>query len=135
MPAGKRSAPEDTVTARRVLIDGLARDADTFELASELASLHPRNNTFPGGGDAAEVAVLEPVAFAFEGDDLGVVDEAVDHGCGDDVVAEDFAPANRGWHKFAPATNPPTAGIVGVPTHSATLRDLEGDVQICLAPP
>ncbi len=46
-----------------------------------------------GGGDAAEVAVPEPVAVAFEGDDLGVVDEAVDHGCGDDVVAEDLAPA------------------------------------------
>ena len=28
-----------------------------------------------------------------EGDDFGVVDEPVDHGGGDDVVAEDFAPA------------------------------------------
>ena len=46
-----------------------------------------------GGRDAAEVAVFEPVAVAFEGDDLGVVDEAVDHGGGDDVVAEDLAPA------------------------------------------
>ena len=43
--------------------------------------------------DAAEVAVFEPVAVAFEGDDFGVVDEAVDHGGGDDVVAEDLAPA------------------------------------------
>ena len=48
MPAGKRPAPEDTVTARRVLLDGLARDADLFELVSELAPLHPRDNTFPG---------------------------------------------------------------------------------------
>jgi hypothetical protein len=32
MPARKRPAPEDTVTARRVLLDGLARDADIFEL-------------------------------------------------------------------------------------------------------
>ena len=46
-----------------------------------------------GRGDAAEVAVFEPVAVAFEGDDFGVVDEAVDHGGGDDVVAEDLAPA------------------------------------------
>lgn len=46
-----------------------------------------------GGGDAAEVAVLEPVAVALEGDDLGVVDEAVDHGRGDHVVAEDLSPA------------------------------------------
>jgi hypothetical protein len=48
MPARKRPAPEDTVTARRVLLDGLARDADIFQLASDLAPLHPRNDTFPG---------------------------------------------------------------------------------------
>ena len=36
------------MTARRVLLDGLARDADIFELISELAPLHPRDNTFPG---------------------------------------------------------------------------------------
>jgi hypothetical protein len=36
------------VTARQTLLDGLARDADIFELASELAALHPRDNTFPG---------------------------------------------------------------------------------------
>ena len=49
MPARKRPTSEDTVTARRVLLDGLARDAAIFELVSELAPLHPRNNTFPGG--------------------------------------------------------------------------------------
>ncbi len=48
MPARKRPTPEDTITARRVLLDGLARDADVFELVSELAPLHPRDNTFPG---------------------------------------------------------------------------------------
>jgi hypothetical protein len=36
------------VTVRRALLDGLARDADAFELVSELAPLHPRDNTFPG---------------------------------------------------------------------------------------
>ena len=36
------------MTARRVLLDGLAREADIFELVSELAALHPRDNTFPG---------------------------------------------------------------------------------------
>ena len=46
-----------------------------------------------GRGDAAEVSVFESVAVAFEGDDFGVVDQAVDHGCGDDVVAENLAPA------------------------------------------
>ena len=49
MPARNRPTPEDTTTARRVLLDGLARDADISELVSELAPLHPRdNNTFPG---------------------------------------------------------------------------------------
>jgi hypothetical protein len=48
MPARKRPTPGDTVTARWVLLDGLARDADIFELVSELAPLHPRDSTFPG---------------------------------------------------------------------------------------
>jgi hypothetical protein len=48
MPVRKRPTSEDTVTARRVLLDGLARDADIFDLVSELAPLHPRDNTFPG---------------------------------------------------------------------------------------
>ena len=48
MPARKRPAPEDTATARQTLLDGLARDADIFELVGELAPLHPRDNTFPG---------------------------------------------------------------------------------------
>ena len=41
MPASKRPTAENAVTARRVLLDGLARDADVFELATELAPLHP----------------------------------------------------------------------------------------------
>jgi hypothetical protein len=48
MPARKRPTPEDAGTARRLLLDGLARDADVLELVSELAPLHPRDNTFPG---------------------------------------------------------------------------------------
>ena len=36
------------MTARRAPLDGLARDADIFEVLSGLASLHPRNDTFPG---------------------------------------------------------------------------------------
>jgi hypothetical protein len=42
---------------------------------------------------AAQVAVAQPVAVALEADDLGVVDQPVDHGRGDHVVAEDLAPA------------------------------------------
>jgi hypothetical protein len=36
------------MTARHALLDGLARDADIFEVLSGLASLHPQNDTFPG---------------------------------------------------------------------------------------
>jgi hypothetical protein len=50
-----------------------------------------------GRGCAAQVAVFESVAVALEADDLGVVDESVDHRGGDDVVAEDFAPAAEGF--------------------------------------
>jgi hypothetical protein len=48
MPGKKRPSPEDAVTARRALLDGLARDADIFEVLSGLAPLHPRNDKFPG---------------------------------------------------------------------------------------
>jgi hypothetical protein len=48
MPARKRPTPEDTVTARQTLLDGLAREVGLFELVSELTPLHPRDNTFPG---------------------------------------------------------------------------------------
>src|SRR5512132_818314 len=44
MPARKGPPPQAAVTARRILLDGLARDADIFELVSELAPLPPRNN-------------------------------------------------------------------------------------------
>jgi hypothetical protein len=47
-----------------------------------------------GCGDAAEVAVFEPVAVTFERDNFGVMHEPVDHG-GGDVVTEHFTPANR----------------------------------------
>ena len=36
------------MTVRQILLDGLARDVDIFELESELVPLHPRDNTFPG---------------------------------------------------------------------------------------
>jgi hypothetical protein len=48
MPGRKRPTREDAMTARHALLDGLARDADIFEVLSELAPLHPRNDTFPG---------------------------------------------------------------------------------------
>jgi hypothetical protein len=35
-------------TARRILLDAMARDTGLPDLAGELAPLHPRDNTFPG---------------------------------------------------------------------------------------
>ena len=46
--ARKRPTTEDAATARRLLLEGLARDAPVFELLGELEPLHPRNDTFPG---------------------------------------------------------------------------------------
>jgi hypothetical protein len=60
MPGRKRPTDEDAVTARRVLLDGLSRNANIFEVLSQLEPLHPRNDTFPGevflrlAGDALE---------------------------------------------------------------------------------
>ncbi len=48
MSPRKIPAPEDAVAAQQILFDGLARDADIFELANELVPLHPANNTLPG---------------------------------------------------------------------------------------
>jgi hypothetical protein len=48
MPVRKRLTPQDAAAARRILLDGLARDSDVSDLADELAFLHPRNDTFPG---------------------------------------------------------------------------------------
>jgi hypothetical protein len=48
MAARKRPTPEDAATARRLLLDGLARGADIDEMMRQLAPLHPRDNTFPG---------------------------------------------------------------------------------------
>ncbi|GAA4886677.1 hypothetical protein GCM10023403_62880 [Pseudonocardia benzenivorans] len=45
-------------------------------------------------------ALAGAVGVAGEGEDLGVMDEAVDHGRGDDVVGERLAPAIWGWHLF-----------------------------------
>ena len=46
--ARSRPTPQDEATARRILLDGLARGARVFELLGELEPLHPRNDTFPG---------------------------------------------------------------------------------------
>jgi len=39
--------------------------------------------------------ILQPVAFALEDDDLEVMDQAVDHGCDGNRVAEDLGIAQQ----------------------------------------
>jgi hypothetical protein len=48
MPGAKRPTSQDAATGRQILLNRLARDADIFDIASELAPLHPRDNIFPG---------------------------------------------------------------------------------------
>src|ERR1700691_4878342 len=48
MPARKRPTPEDAAAARRILLDGMAREGEVPELVAGLAPLHPRDDTFPG---------------------------------------------------------------------------------------
>jgi hypothetical protein len=48
LPAKKRPTFQDAVTARQILLGGLARDNGIGELITELARLHPRHDTFPG---------------------------------------------------------------------------------------
>lgn len=52
--------------------------------------------SFGRGGSAADVAVLEAVGRAFDAEEVGVVDEKLDHGGGDGVIAEYFAPPAEG---------------------------------------
>ena len=47
-------------------------------------------------GEAVDASAAESIACAFEGEDVGVVDDAVDHRCCDGLVAEYAAPA-REW--------------------------------------
>ncbi len=49
-----------------------------------------------GWWGAAELTVFESVGVAIYGDDLGVLDEAIDHGGDEGVVAEDFSPEAKG---------------------------------------
>ena len=49
---------------------------------------------------AVDAASAEAVAGAFEGEHVGVVDDAVDHGCCDCLVSEHASPAIRSWHMF-----------------------------------
>ena len=48
VPARKRPTPQDAASARQILLDGIAADTEVCVLVSELAPLHPRDNTFPG---------------------------------------------------------------------------------------
>ena len=84
---------------RRLKIDPLGGSRRALRRRARRASRSGarRARVIRGGvGGSGEVAVFEAVAVAFEREDLGVVDEPVDHRGGDDVVAEDLAPGREG---------------------------------------
>jgi hypothetical protein len=67
-----------------------------FSLVENLATLLLRlfcRVLCVGQAGRVDAGVFQPVGGAFEGDDFGVVNDAVDHRGGDDLVAEDVAPA------------------------------------------
>src|SRR5215469_11982012 len=87
MAARKRPTPQDAVTARQVLLDGLAHGTEVSELLGELAPLHPRNNTFPGGGNPAWLLTrwtgavpARPTQWHWRGSGAGSCPSARSHG-------------------------------------------------------
>ena len=48
-----------------------------------------------GAGEGVDAAVEKSITGAFEGEDVGVVDDAIDHGGSDDLVGEHTAPAGE----------------------------------------
>jgi hypothetical protein len=48
MALRRKPTEEDRLTALRVVLEGLARAKDVFDISADLAPLHPKNNTFPG---------------------------------------------------------------------------------------
>ena len=89
--------PLEIVRDRRRLVNG-ARILTPFrQVRTRLADRHQIDEVgyIPFEPEVANLVfqLVSSLAVAFEGDDFGVVDEAVDHGCGDDVVSEDFAQA------------------------------------------
>src|SRR6218665_2522940 len=60
-------------------------------------NLHPRGSVCVGAVFGDEIgATVGAVGVSGEGEDFGVVDEAVDHRGRDDVVSECLAPASEG---------------------------------------
>ena len=93
-PRGAR--PEAAIGALSASIRGSGLDR---RVVSRCEALRERPATgglgdFGGvrAGAGSEVSVFEAVAVAFEGEDLGVVDEPVDHRGGGHVVSEDLSP-------------------------------------------
>src|SRR5450755_381170 len=73
------------------------------------------------GWGSSEVAVFEPVGIAFEREDLGVMDEAVDHRGRGDFVAEDLAP---GAERLVRGDDQARAFIAAADEHEHQVRGL-----------
>jgi hypothetical protein len=76
----RASAPVPGSLSQRTIRSSAARGPQPRNLGSE--------------DGAGEVAVFEAVRVAFQREDLGVVNEPVDHRGGGDVVAEDLSPGD-----------------------------------------
>ena len=72
MPARNLPTPQDAATARRILLDGLARGTEVSELVGELAPLHPRDSTFPGEAFLRVAADVLDWCAASRADPLGL---------------------------------------------------------------
>lgn len=49
----------------------------------------------PDAAEGVDAPVAEPVAGSFPREDVGVVHDSVDHGCGDDLASEHARPGRR----------------------------------------
>ncbi len=76
---------------------------------------------------APEVPVFEPVGVAFHAEDLGVVNEPVDHRRGDHLVPEDLAPGGESLVRSDDQRGPLVAGA-DQREHQAGGLGVKGDV-------
>lgn len=51
------------------------------------------------------------VRVAAEGEHFGVMDESIDHRCGDDVIGKCLAPSIWGWHLFVSVETRSSLGL------------------------
>jgi hypothetical protein len=99
-PPDSHSTTNAFGSSLRVTARGMGREPVGVSGGWNLDSSRRSKTGRSAGGVHLLPAVLEAVAVTFEADDLGVVDQPVDHGCDRDRVAEDLGPRFWGWDLF-----------------------------------